>query len=478
MAGAAAAQAAGHAPPPAAADPRRPPSRELEMSVADGFTLAAVGDLIPSHALTPIARSDRGLAAIVEILQAADAAFGNLETTLIDMRRFEGHPAGGADDWLLAADPAVALDLRRLGFDLVSRANNHATDWGSEGLRETSRLLDEAGVAHAGAGEHRAAARAARYLDTPKGRIALVSVASTFLEAGRALPPHLQAPGRPGVSALRVKRTLALPEPAMRQLAAVAQALREGARGCGQEEEPLASVQAPAGLPEELTLLGARFERGEDPAIRYEMDPLDLREILAAVRQGKQHADFLIATIHAHETGLDCEKPGDFLPDLAHAAIEAGADAFLGHGQHHLMPIEIYRGKPIFYGLGNFIWSDIQEPLGADMHERSRDRVARAFADPAQATEADLTALWNAASFTDERVFQSVIAECRFAGGRLAEIRLHPVDLRYGERLTRSGLPRPAESQAGAAILDRLRRLSEPFGTRIAVEKGVGVIRP
>jgi poly-gamma-glutamate synthesis protein (capsule biosynthesis protein) len=472
------AQAAGPAPPPDAVDPRRPPERELEMSVADGFTLAAVGDLIPSHPLAPVAQTDRGLAAVAELLQAADAAFGNLETSLLDMRNFDGHPAGGADDWLLAAEPGVAPDLKRLGFDLVSRANNHATDWGIEGLRETSRHLDDAGVVHAGAGEHRAAARAARYLETPKGRIALVSMASTFLEAGRALPPRLQAPGRPGVSALRVRRTVVLPEAALRQLAAAAEALRSEAKGCGAEDEPPAAVRSATGRPEEVTLLGASFTRGGEAALRYEMDPLDLEEIVAAVRQGKQHSDFLLATIHAHETDLDCETPGGFLPELARAVIEAGADAFVGHGQHHLMPIEIYRGKPILYGLGNFIWSDIQEPLGADMHERSRARVARAFPDPARATEADLTALWNAASFTDERVFQSVIAECRFAGGRLAEIRLHPVDLRYGERLTRSGLPRPAEPGAAAAILDRLRRLSEPLGTRIAVENGIGVIRP
>ncbi|MGQ0546006.1 MAG: CapA family protein [Betaproteobacteria bacterium] len=72
--------------------------------------------------------------------------------------------------------------MRSLGIDLVSRANNHATDWGVEGMRLTGETLAAAGIAFAGVGEHRAAARAARYVDTPKGRVGLVSAASSYTE--------------------------------------------------------------------------------------------------------------------------------------------------------------------------------------------------------------------------------------------------------------------------------------------------------
>jgi poly-gamma-glutamate synthesis protein (capsule biosynthesis protein) len=40
--------------------------------------------------------------------------------------------------------------------------------------------------------------------------------------------------------------------------------------------------------------------------------------------------------------------------EIAHAAIEAGADIVIGHGPHYSLPVEVYRGKPIFYGLGSF----------------------------------------------------------------------------------------------------------------------------
>ena len=75
-------------------------------------------------------------------------------------------------------------------------------------------------------------------------------------------------------------------------------------------------------------------------------------------------------------------------------------------------------------------------------------------------------------------MFQTVVAVIRYEGGRASEIRLHPVDLGYGMRLTKSGVPRLGSPTTGHAILERLQRLSRPYGTSIAIEKDVGVIRP
>ena len=68
----------------------------------------------------------------------------------------------------------------------------------------------------------------------------------------------------------------------------------------------------------------------------------------------------MIATIHAHQgdsvlqSFLFEDHPPDFLVELAHQSIDNGADAFVGHGPHILRGIEIYKGKPIFYDLGEF----------------------------------------------------------------------------------------------------------------------------
>lgn len=486
--------AAGLPPVPAPTplyDPRRPPERELENSIADGFTLAAVGDCIILHPLSPLLKRDAPFAAVVKILRDASVTFGNFETTAVDLGAFKGHPFPGKDDWALVGDPEVTKDLKLFGFDLLSRANNHALDYGIEGMRETSRWLDEAGLIHAGTGESRAEARAPRYLQTEFGRVALVSMASTYSDEAVAMPPAGRAPGRPGLSALRTTKTTLVTEPMMRALAQVKAPLDQATGRCGGYPAPAPAAPsatggpaettdpagAPADLPRELKLFDVAFRLGSEPGYHYDMNPIDLAEILKSIRLGKQHADFLIATIHAHETAIDCDQPGDFLPVLAHAAIDAGADVFLAHGSHLLGPVEIYKDRPILYGLSNFFWSDIAEPVTADAYERSRDLLASAFGDPAAATDADLNALINAVSFNDERVFQSLIMVGRWEGGRLSDLRLQPIDLRYGERLTKSGVPRLAPPDAARAIFDRLQRLSRPYATAITIEKGTAVVK-
>ena len=161
--------------------------------VADGFTLAAVGDLIYSEPLSGM--QDERFKAVLSLLRSTDATFGNLENTLIDLENFSGHPQAEYGGAHLIGSPAVAKDMRNMGFNLVSRANNHTTDWGVEGLRATDQVADEAGLVHAGTGYNRAAARAAHYLQTAKGRVALVSMTSSATPISMASDPLGRAPG-------------------------------------------------------------------------------------------------------------------------------------------------------------------------------------------------------------------------------------------------------------------------------------------
>jgi poly-gamma-glutamate synthesis protein (capsule biosynthesis protein) len=57
--------------------------------------------------------------------------------------------------------------------------------------------------------------------------------------------------------------------------------------------------------------------------------------------------------VASHHWGLH-EDVLQYMTEIAHAAIDAGADIVIGHGPHFSLPVEIYRGKPIFYGLGSF----------------------------------------------------------------------------------------------------------------------------
>jgi Putative enzyme of poly-gamma-glutamate biosynthesis (capsule formation) len=283
------------------------------------------------------------------------------------------------------------------------------------------------------------------------------------------------------VSALAVKKTMVVPESAMADLRRVAHDLYGASPGGRADKDQ----------QNKLTLFNTQFESGQIRKLQYEVDPDDLAGILKAVRQGKQHSDFLLVTIHSHEpadtTSADPKNdfgdaPAEFVHELAKAAIDAGADAFLTTGIHHLGPIEIYKGRPIFYGLGNFFWSDIQEPMPADFYAQYQESIRGAFKSPEKATDADIANVLNAEAFAGDLPFESVISESRFEQGRLSEIRLYPVDLGYGMRLTESGIPRAATANKAMKILKRLEDISGPYGTRMRIESSqpwnyVGVIR-
>ncbi len=442
-------------------------------NVADGFTLAAVGDLIFSEPLSGL--QDEPFEAMLSRLHSADATFGNLENTLIDLQSFPGYPQAESGGGHLRGSPAVAKDLRNMGFNLVSRANNHTTDWGIEGMRATDQAADEAGLVHAGTGEDRTATRAAHYLQTAKGRVALVSMTSTPTPISVPADAVGGAPGRPGLSALRVTPYMIVSAEMMQSLHKIHDALPPAAL---QAEEQEKRVLQPEGQekheekPEELSLFGRKYRVG-DKAVHfaYEMNDSDLREILKGIRNGKQNSDFLIATIHAHEPDNWSEEPADFLPKLAHAAIDAGADVFIGHGPHRLRAIEIYQGKPIFYSLGNFFFQVItQEPVPADLYEVWKG-------DPHILTDNEIMAKVLKGWFDAPVWYQSVIAVSRFEHGQVAEVRLYPVDLGLTAGNVNQGIPRLASSAVAKAILQELRRLSKPYGTTLAIEDGVGIVR-
>ena len=83
------------------------------------------------------------------------------------------------------------------------------------------RWLDEAGIVHAGAGETHGVARAPQFLESAAGRIALVSLASTFRPTSESLPAAGASPGRPGISALHLTSVVNVPPTAIKSLAQI-----------------------------------------------------------------------------------------------------------------------------------------------------------------------------------------------------------------------------------------------------------------
>ncbi|VIO69130.1 Capsule biosynthesis protein CapA [Bradyrhizobium ivorense] len=432
----------------------------IATNVADNFSVVAVGDLIITRPLTKY--QDASFGAVVESLREADVAFGNMETNIFDIRSFTGSPQAEYGGAYHVSLPEVGPDLKAMGFNLLSRANNHSLDWGVEGMRETSRALDLSGIVHAGAGENLAQAAAARFLETPRGRVALVSFASSFTPLSRAADPAGEAPGRPGVNSLRLTRSVVVLPDMLENLRRVRNALRSDSHlDDGQNRVVLADVT---------------FKSGDRVRYSYEAEPRDVAAIIRNVRQGKQLADFCIATNHGHQPGTLSQEPADYERSFAHLLIDAGADAYVVHGPHQLRGIEIYKGRPIFYSLGNFIMDDLRTPVGADMFD-AYNKDPRVDTDPEVTADEMATGYEDGPGFSDPIFYESIVTVSRFEQNQLAELRLLPIELGHSKRLANRGIPRFAPRRKAIAILERLQRLSKPFGTQIAIENEIGVMR-
>jgi poly-gamma-glutamate synthesis protein (capsule biosynthesis protein) len=374
------------------------------------ITMALVGDTIITRRVKQFDDPrDPRFQKIVSIIREADAAFLNLELSLFRLSEFKGQPyAETGGNWELGP-PETAADLKFIGFDLMSRANNHTTDYGVEGMQLTNKLLDELGIIHAGSGMNLGQASRPGYLDTIKGRVALISFASSFTKMSRAGASRDDMVGRGGLNPLRIEK-----------------------------DRP--------------------FER-------------DRKRILNEIRNATMLSDFVIVTSHTHGGNRNVEPPS-WQPEFAKQCIDDGAIAFVSHGSHQLRGIEIYKGRPIFYSLANFIFqNETIDPMPSDYYERY-DLPPDALAGELY----DKRFKGGTEGFPSEVIwYESVIAVPTFSKGKLAQLKLYPIELNQKAHRSQRGTPRMAYGEKAEKIIKRLAELSEPFGTRIKFQDGIGL---
>jgi poly-gamma-glutamate capsule biosynthesis protein CapA/YwtB (metallophosphatase superfamily) len=203
---------------------------------SDSFRFAVAGDSIIDRRISVY--DEPGYLQIFDRIRSADAAFTNFEM-LVHNFEFPGAPVSGGT--YMGAPPWVLDELKWAGFRLFGIANNHAFDFGTEGLLSNLRNLRQAGVVYAGAGENLARARAPGYLDTKKGRVALIACASTFSilsPAGVQRPDML---GRPGLNPLKFKTTYTVEPTTLAALRTLARANSGGEGGGAVNEASCAS---------------------------------------------------------------------------------------------------------------------------------------------------------------------------------------------------------------------------------------------
>ena len=442
------------------------------------FTIALAGDTMLTRKLTPF-KEERFLA-LRTILSGCDAAFANLEGTVHNWD--EGTP-GITQGTFMTTEPSLLEDLKWLGINIVSCANNHAFDYGEGGVLANLRHLHEAGIAHAGTGKNLAEARAPGYLDTPNGRVGLIATTATFRPWNQAGEQRPDLRGRPGINPLGFQTTYSVDAAAFEQLKRVSRELGFEKSTERARKHFYSDKEIPDAKSAELSLLGNRYVTGEGFAIATQVNERDLRDNLRWIHEARRQSDWLVVSAHCHEFGgpslltagtrAELEETADFFTNFAHQAIDEGADVFVGHGSHFPMGIEIYKGKPIFYSVGNFVFQN--ETVGffpADAYER--------FDLDLNATPADfLDARTNGGKKghpSDPAYWENMFAVCAYSKNKLKEIRVHAIDQGFARPRPQRGRPLLAEGEVANRVIERVVGLSRRYGTKVSNRNGVGVI--
>lgn len=449
--------------------------KALALKITAPFTIAAVGDILEPDTIGDL--SDPRYQALVKIIRSADVGFANMESSLVDLHHreeFQGPIAG------TLAPKEVGANIKSMGITMMNHANNHALDAEAPGMLSTDAILDEFGIVHAGSGRNLQTARAPSYLGTPKGRVGMVGMFS--IDSGVSDPDadnigeygaayvYMAATerigdmgGRPGVNPLRLTTYHMVTPEEMQTL--------KGFRD---------SYYGPAGPPEgmeekghesanDLKLFDESYKIGSPSGIlTFGVNPSDEKGNLESIRNGKVHSDFMIATIHAHNSAQEVNgvrTVSSFLVNFAHDCIDNGADIFVTSGPHQLQGVEIYHGKPIFYGLAGFVFqTDLQLSYSSKGVLFAPGNIDLASQDRS--------------IFGVRRRSSGILATSHYDGGRLVEVRLYPVDLGgYKRPSSDMGIPMTPSPELARLILEEVQALSEPFGTKITIENGVGIIR-
>lgn len=374
--------------------------------------------------------SDAPFLGLIDTIRTADVAIANLETVI---HEFLGHAQADAGGVYMASPPLIAAELKWAGFDMLAHANNHAFDYGATGVLETIQHVESANLVIAGSGKDLQQARAPKYFNCYDSTVALVALASDFVKYGKASHSRPDIVGRPGINPLATDR-------------------------CQRKLRPFAVDRASTSFVSRL--FGGAVSKFPKVEIVIEWDrqpnPADLNGNLDAISDAALKADIVIVSIHAHRQGAWLEK-------VACQAIDRGSHAVLIHGPHQVRGVELYRGRPIFYSLGDFVYeTEYITRLPAEAYQRvglPPDASLEALNARREKHTSGLS--------QNREAFKSLVALLGFSNGGLSRIRLLPVDLNFNSKDGSRGRPQLASPEVGKRILQVVERRSKRFNTLI-----------
>lgn len=332
------------------------------------LTMLLVGDVFVQRDDPPSVFQHVG-----ELLRNGDFTLGNLEGSTSD----SGAPWSVKEtNW--RADARQVTALSAAGFDAVTVANNHMLDFGHDALRETLGHLDRLGIKHTGGGENFADAHRPAIVERDGCRVAMLGYTSVFI------PEWAAGPDTPGLAVMRART----------------------------------SYQAPPRV----------FEvPGDPPIVRTKVFEEDLKQLATDIEVARHEADIVVCAFH-WGVSRGHKEVVEYQMELGRHAIDAGADLVVGSHPHVLQGVEAYKGKAIFYSLGNFTFAQQSLKKG---HEN-----------------------------------ETMIVRCIIEDKRIQSVEYVPA--RLDEKID----PHALDLKSGADVVDLVSRRSERFKTRFLPNGG------
>jgi poly-gamma-glutamate synthesis protein (capsule biosynthesis protein) len=318
------------------------------------------------------------------LLAKADVLVGHLESPVIDT------PSTNDDmpdlpfkrGWNFSTPDSLQA-WKSAGFDAVGVASNVSGN--AESIVCTAEELDRIGLPHAGIGKNKTEARKPALFEKNGVKFGVLSYTSVFYPM---FVPALAA--RPGAATVKAVSAI-VPSPR--------------------------NVEMP----------------GVQPTVTTWLDPEEKAEMLHDVKQLRATVDYVILSCHWGVS--DAENTLEYQKEFAHAAIDAGADVIIGHHPHRPQGVEVYKGKPVFYSMGNFAFD-----------------------------------WW----FLKERNKEGFAAFVTLDGGRVEKVSFVPCSRRSDNQIA----PADFASAEGSAIIEAVKKLSDPMGTEVQIEGDEVILMP
>ena len=412
--------------------------------------------------MRPLPEGYTAMEAVKDHIAQADVRINNLEMVISNYDQFASTYCGGI--WL-TSPPERLDDVLSYGFNCFGFANNHTMDFSYGGLQSTLQALKDRNMPVCGAGMDIAQATAPAMVEVGEEKVAVLCISATCDDAARAGGPGKMIPARPGLNMLRHSETFLVNEKHMKALEEIAAETHINGRINNSKAGGYTLTK-----PGIFSLGNVDFKLSDVEGKSSAPNPMDMERMKAAIEQAAKEADYVVVCFHSHEIkGDDDEEPDFFIETFARSCIDWGASAVVGSGTHQIKAIELYKGKPIFYSIANFIFQVdkmVQVPL--DHYEKFR-------VDPSltiEEAEYIRSAGGTRGLETQFKNYKGLMPLLEFEKGQLKSVMIQPVELGFYGDQTYKGLPQIAAPEVTEEIYQTLCRLSAPYGTELKLEDG------